>query len=50
MNNNYLRHDTQYNDTKELSSWLTQSYGASRAKHMMAGEGTVNLFTIYNRH
>ncbi|XIF19892.1 MAG: Hypothetical protein AJITA_00597 [Acetilactobacillus jinshanensis] len=50
MNQNYLHHDTQYNDTKELTNWLTKSYGAKRAKHMMEGEGTVNLFSIYKRH
>ncbi len=41
MNHNYLKNDTQYNDTPELKTLLTQAYGASRAKHMMKGEGIV---------
>ncbi|URL61022.1 hypothetical protein [Acetilactobacillus jinshanensis] len=50
MNKNFLHNDTQYNDTKELTAWLTKSYGAKRAAHMMKGEGTVDLFRIYKRH
>ena len=38
---NYLKNDTEYNDRKDLSSMLSQTYGVARAKHMMKGEGIV---------